>query len=206
MTALEQINQMRNQGMADEQIISSLQQQGISPNEINQALSQAQIKSAVADDYVPQQDTYTPQQTQGYSTQPQQAPPEEIYQQDYSPQQEGYADYGVATGNSTDTMIEIAGQVFSEKIQKIQKKVDEMNEFKTISQTKIENIDERLKKIEKIIDTMQIKILEKVGNYGRELDKTKKELAMVEDSFGKIVNKTAHTSAKKHTKKKSSKK
>ena len=55
MGTLEQVMQLKNQGMADAQIIGALQQQGISPKEINDAISQAQIKSAVGSPEQPQQ-------------------------------------------------------------------------------------------------------------------------------------------------------
>ena len=83
----------------------------------------------------------------------------------------------------SDTIIEIANQVFAEKMKKTEKTIDELNELKTLAQVKIDSIDERLKRIEKIIDTIQIKILEKVGAYGEELRSTKKEMAMMQDTF-----------------------
>ena len=51
----KKVMQLKNQGMADAQIIGALQQQGISPKEINDAISQAQIKSAVGSPEQPQQ-------------------------------------------------------------------------------------------------------------------------------------------------------
>ncbi len=48
MGILDQVTQMRNQGKPDEEIVNNLQQQGISPREINDALSQAEIKNAVS--------------------------------------------------------------------------------------------------------------------------------------------------------------
>ena len=44
MGVLEQIMQMRSQGISDEEIISRLQERGITPQAINDALSQAEIK------------------------------------------------------------------------------------------------------------------------------------------------------------------
>ena len=48
MGALDQVTQMKSQGMSDQQIIQTLQQQGIPPKDIQDALGQAQIKTAVA--------------------------------------------------------------------------------------------------------------------------------------------------------------
>tara|TARA_Y100000296_G_C5148458_1_gene245062 strand:+ start:86 stop:757 length:672 start_codon:yes stop_codon:yes gene_type:complete len=209
MSVLEQITQMKSQGVSENEIVKQLQEQGISPKEINDVFDQAQIKKAVSSEnpkteelHAPSQKTYTPktQEISGqemYSPQPQ-TQQEEQYQG--YPQEEAY-DYS-QTGVDTNTIIEVSEQVFFEKIQKIQKKVDEIYEFKTLGESKIENLSERIKKIETIIDKMQIAILEKIGSYGSNLEGIKKEMSMMQDSFGKIVNsvsekQTNKTSAKK---------
>tara|TARA_Y100000034_G_C6863723_1_gene393395 strand:- start:486 stop:1205 length:720 start_codon:yes stop_codon:yes gene_type:complete len=204
MGILDQITQMKNQGKPNEEIVNNLQQQGISPKEINDALSQSEIKNAVSGTentnmqpsimektpsqapYVPQtqdvgnQEIYTPQPQQEY------VQPQGDYQQD------NYNEYAPQGINNTDNIIEIAEQVYSEKIQKIQKQVENINEFKTLAQTKIENISDRLKKIETTIDKLQIAILEKIGSYGKDLGSIKKEMGMMQDSFGKMINPIAN--------------
>ena len=224
MALLEQVTQMKDQGLGDDQIIENLQQQGSSPQEIQDALSQSQVKSAVAGE---QQSSRTPEEYSvaggqapenpgaqdyggGYAPQAQEAGgesyPQENYEQGYesqSPQQEGYGGYAGAESTGTDNMIEIAEQVFSEKIKKLDKKINEFSEFKTLIKTKVDSFETRLKRIETMIDQLQIKILGKISNYGRDLEKTKKEVAMVEDSFGKMVNKIADKSEKKIIMKKS---
>jgi hypothetical protein len=213
MGVLEQITQMKNQGIPDDEIVSSLQEQGASPKEINDALSQSQIKNAVAGEEemygqppapeqqyqempeLPQadQETYAPQ-SQGYDQ------PQETYAQD------NYGGYPSETGMDSNTMIEIAEQVFSEKIKKIQKQTDILSEFRTLGISQIENVSERLKRMETTIDKLQIAILDKVGSYGDNLNSIKKEMSMMQDSFGKVVNqavkghhahKTTKTSKKK---------
>jgi len=222
MGVLEQITQMKNQGIPNQEIVNQLQQQGVSPKEINDALNQAQIKSAVSDTGTTQeiqssamsqspplheQSPPAPQTQEIYAPQPQQ---ESYSSQEYYPQQEyyqggGYDDYA-PEGTNADTMIEIAEQVFSEKIKKIQKQVAEINEFKTLAQTKIDHTAERLKKIETTIDKLQIAVLDKVGSYGKNLEIIKKEMSMMQDSFGKMVKHTTtkhtpirHTTAHKKT-------
>ncbi|GBE19794.1 MAG TPA: hypothetical protein ENG87_03415 [Candidatus Pacearchaeota archaeon] len=209
---------MKNQGIPDEEIVEKLTEQGISPKAINEALAQSQVKSAVSDIEIQEQappassGTYAPQ-TQEMSGQETYAP----QAQNYSQAQEGYPQesYGYSGGGATDidTMIEISEQVFSEKIQKIQKKVDDLNEFKTLAQTKIDHTSERLKRVETTMDKLQIAILDKIGSYGKNLESMKKEMSMMQNSFGKMVGKVvekaaAHhtTSAKKTVKKKTSKK
>ncbi|MCK9595586.1 hypothetical protein M0R19_00145 [Candidatus Pacearchaeota archaeon] len=200
MGVLDQIMQMKRQGVPDEEIVNSLSQSGISPKEISDALKQAQIKDAVSygdeemqpsiiqggeapapaqaqEYYAPQE--YQPQQEAAYQPQQQEA------QQYYAPEA-GYAQAG--GGVDTDTVIEIADQVFSDKIKKIQKQTDAVSEAAIVLQTKTESISERLKKIESIIDKLQISILEKVGSYGQNLESIKKEMGMMQDSFSKMVS------------------
>ncbi len=223
MGVLEQITQMKKQGLSDEDIVNNLQEQGISPREINDALNQSQIKNAVnneGEDYemapqganppIPTQGNYVPK-TQEVSEQEAYAPQS---QQEYSQPEQYYQDsnnYPATEGSSSDLIIEISEQVFSEKIKKIQKQTDDMNEFKTLAQTKIENMEDRLKRIETSIDKLQMAILEKIGSYGENINSIKKEMSMMQDSFGKVVNQAvkghhAHLTSKKVSKKKSSKK
>ncbi len=133
---------------------------------------------------IPEEEVYAPQQEEYYAPQPQQHQQQEYQPQDY---QQGY-NPPYQESISTDTIIEIAQQVFSESIKNIQKKIDEFNEFKTLSQSKIDNALERLRRIETIIDKLQISILERVGAYGKSLDDIKKEMSMMQNSFSKIVN------------------
>jgi hypothetical protein len=199
MGALEQVMQMKKQGISDEEIISNLTQQKVSPKEINDALKQAQIKTAVSDlddadmqpsplpaapaplqDYAPQQPAEYVPQTVGYSSQG----------QDYTPDVsgEGYVDYAGGGGIDTDTVIEIAGQIFSERIRRVQAAVEDNSEKNNLLQAKIENISERLQKIESTIDKLQIAILERVGSYGQNLDGIRKEMSMMQDSFSKMLS------------------
>jgi len=48
MVVIDQIIGMKNQGLQTNQIIENLKQQGISPKEINEALSQSEIKSEIS--------------------------------------------------------------------------------------------------------------------------------------------------------------
>ena len=51
-----------------------------------------------------------------------------------------------------------------------------------------------------MIDTLQVQILEKVGSYGKELQSTKKEVSMLENTLGKVIKtKAGHTKTKKKT-------
>ncbi len=228
MAILDQITQMKREGVPDQEIIARLQEQGISPKSITDALSQSQIKDAVEGERARTQETFEPGLPPPQPTTPEtytpaaqempspmmpsepSYPPQEQYPQteEYYPQ-EGYsADYG-ARGVGTDTIIEVAEQVFEEKIKNIGKQLESLKEFSTLAGAKLGNFEERIKKIETIIDNLQIKILEKVGSYGQGLESIKKEMSMMQDSFTKMVPELAKKQApvkKTITKKKVSKK
>ena len=91
MGTLDQITQMKKQGMSEEGIIKNLSQQGVSPREITEALRQSQIKSAVSN----VNDMGDEMQSSMMSKEEIPAPIEQEYQpqsyqqpqQEYSPQQ-----------------------------------------------------------------------------------------------------------------------
>ena len=82
-------------------------------------------------------------------------------------------------------------------MQKMQKQVEEFSEFRALAESKIENLSERTKRMETMIDKLQIAILEKIGSYGGKLDSVKKEMSMMQESFSKIINPLAEKAEEK---------
>jgi len=167
-----------------------------------------------------------PSSGQQYSQQPQ-MPQQETYQQQYYPQEQGNYDYqenydysgydqgGGYGGNygdvNSDLVIEIADQVFTDKIAKFEKQLNETTKKAELNESKLDDVNQRLKKIEKLIDELQVKILEKVGSYGNTMNNIKKEMSMMQDSFSKALNplldkeKETNKKSSSKSKKKSSK-
>lgn len=211
MAVLDQIRQMKKEGLDEQQIISNLQEQGTKPKEIIDAIQQSRIKDAIEDTQMnPENQNYAPmpeeqyQQDENYPQDTNMQPQDQYYQNYQPPQQqeqyypqENYDQNADSVGISTDTIIEVAEQVFEEKIKKIKNLTDEFKEFSTISGTKLASMEDRLKRIETIIDNLQIKILEKIGSYGQNLDSIKKEMSMMEDSFSKMVPEIAKRNSSK---------
>ena len=55
-------------------------------------------------------------------------------------------------------------------------------------ESRISGIDERLKRIESIIDKLQASIIGKIGNYGQSLQDIRDEIGAMQESFSKAVN------------------
>lgn len=116
-----------------------------------------------------------------------QYPESDTYNQDYQSEQPYNQRYEYQSPISTDTITEIAEQVMSEKLSDLRKALDKVLDFRTVTESKIESVDERLKRIEKIIDTLQSSVLKKVGDYITNVNDIKKELIETQKSFSKAI-------------------
>ena len=200
MAILTDIQQMRSSGMSDEEILATLQARGVSPREIGEAITQSRVKEAVVGT-IPEtmaptpgaplaQEEYAPSQAIEQAQQPFQAEPAPAqyaaYPQAYSAGAEQYPQYQQYAPQpqiSTDIISEIADQIISEKLSPIKTQLEKVIDIKTTVDAKIEYIDERLKRIEKTIDRLQLSVLQKVGEYVTSTEDIKHELVEMQKSF-----------------------
>ena len=168
MSVVEEVISLQEQGYTDDEIIAYLQERGLSPNEIEQALNQSKIKMAVqnqGEEYTYQNDQYAQQnENQGYQQQ---------YTQEYLP---------------AETISEIVDQILAEKLKKINEPISILIDFKINIETKITDINSRLKKVEDQIDIIKESVIGKIGSYGKQIDIVNKEVEAMQESFGKMVN------------------
>jgi len=214
MATLESVMQMKQQGIPESQIIQTLQQQGISPKEINEALSQSKIKSELgatteqptpnapaptmpAQPKIPEQPSQIPQTfTQEISTptqemQPsimQQAPAPETYQMPAPAEMPYYEEYQPSQPADLETINDIAEQIVEEKTSNLKKQITNLSRFKEELSLEVEKINERLAKIEDVFNQLQIAILGKIGEYGKDIQNIAKEMHETQNSFSKIIN------------------
>ncbi|HLC54038.1 MAG TPA: hypothetical protein VJK07_00220 [Candidatus Nanoarchaeia archaeon] len=231
MTLTEDIKNLQQQGFSDEQIIQSLREKNVSYREIADALAQSRIKAAVEDPNTEPQNAFpAPSPSEEYAgtrpmegmepsimaTESNQRPeltaPSPTYADTPSPQEYGqqyadsYAQYAQQPqsqqGASPDLIAEIADQIMTEKLGDIRKHLEKIIDMKTTFDSKIEYVDERLKKIEKIIDALQLSILRKVGDYVTNVQDLKSELLETQKTFSKLLpsrNKPAQSAQHQNT-------
>jgi hypothetical protein len=205
MGTIEEINKLQEDGVSDEKIRDSLKRRGVSPNEIENAFSQSQIKNAVAQDNFP---SNYPSQEQGSAEYSAPAPgyagmepsmlvqpgnEQQVYSQEgqeYSPNYSGADSYSGYSSYqpyqetiSSDIVTEISEQVVNDKLSVLHDKMEKALDFRNVAEAKINAIDERLKRIEKILDRLQLSILQKVGEYVTDVKDIKKELEENRKSF-----------------------
>jgi hypothetical protein len=238
MATLDKIIEMKQKGMADAEISRELQNEGISPTEINDSLNQAQIKAAVTSSpetqmpqtpmqqsimqspqgmppaaQVPQEvpqapmppaaqvpqapeeplppEQYPPAQQQDFQEpmQGEPLPPEQDQYYQQTPQaysgQEFYPQQGAA---DTETISEIAEQVFSEKISEFKQKIGDVTTLKNEIKDKVADLDDRLKRIEDNIDKLQQAVIGKVGEFGESAALIHKDLNNLHETTSKLMN------------------
>lgn len=220
MAVLEQVMQLKQQGVSEPDIVQYLKDQGILPNEINDALAQSKIKSELNREAVYNQEgfqasrsfqipgegyTQTPvfpeyQMKPSISNEPSQQPPAypeagqypESYQQPVqeTPQQSYQNYYPEYQQTDIETMNEIAEQLIEEKNEKIQKQISALTAFREETSAEIERINQRLEKIENNFNNLQASIIRKIGEYGEDIKSIAKEMHATQDSFSKMLNPT----------------
>lgn len=212
MATLDRIMQLQQQGMSDQEIIKQLRNEGVNPTQINDALNQAKVKSAVGyqEDQTPQnpmsemqpseQNIQQQPQTQEY--QPTQEPQQEYqqtpqyqeqaqaYQDQYYPQASQYPDQQTyqQQSMSTDTITEIAEQVIMEKFAEFNKKTGNLITFKNETLDKINDLNERLKLIENTINNLQQSIIKKVGEFSENISSINQDLHTLNNTTSKLMN------------------
>ena len=130
-------------------------------------------------------EVYPPQDQQQYAPQDQ--------QQDYYypetpqayPEQDYYAPQG---GMDTETISEIAEQVATEKLNEFKAKTGDLVSFKNTIQERVEDIDDRLKRIESSIDKLQQAIIGKIGEFGESNAAIHKDLDNLHGTVSKLMN------------------
>jgi len=123
-----------------------------------------------------------PPQGQGYAEQPQ----DDYYPQ--TPQAYGQDYYAPQQGVDTETISEIAEQVVTEKLDDYKKKVGDIASFKNTTEDKVNDIDDRLKRIETTIDKLQQAIIGKIGEFGESSAMIHKDLDNLHGTVSKLMD------------------
>ena len=196
MALLEKINSMRQTGMSEVQILNALKEEGITPREINEAFSQLKIKSAVAEPQENQemQPSMTgqaaPEPNQGQAQYQGQYTDQQQYAQPYDQQQyqqttdQGYYSQTI----DLETVRDIATQEIEEANKKIKTEIESLNKTKTDLSFEVQAIENRVAKIESIIQELQTAIIRKMGEYGEAVSSISQELKDTQESFSKVIN------------------
>ncbi len=185
----EAINQakIKNAVSPPEQPAAPSPEQGAHPIGMQPSMMSPQDVATPQPPQPQQAEQQTYQQPEQSYQQPQGQPQEEYYtpqpqsysEQDYYPEQGGYG---------TETISEIAEQVATEKLEDYKSKVGDIVSFKAQTQNKVNNMDDRLKRIEDSIDRLQQAIIGKIGEFGESSAMIHKDLDNLHGTVAKLMN------------------
>ena len=187
MASIEDIKLMRQEGMSESQILEYLKSKGISPNEAIDLISSAKIKEAVSGRQTDSKYTVQEEDMQKsiYSSEDSDEPNKPQYAEQ-TPQYENYQQYSPSI--NIETISEIAEQVVIEKISIVKNKIEKLAESQNLLESNLLNIDERLKRMEKIIDRLQLSILQKVGESITNIEDLKNEMMETQKTFKSLIS------------------
>ena len=119
-----------------------------------------------------------------YQIEPAQLPQEQPQQPQGN--YEGYSTYQPIS-ISPDTMSEVAEQVVAEKLGAVTRSVDKLLDSNVSLEAQMKYAEDRIKRLEKIIDALQLSLLQKVGEYVSNVSDMKTELAETQKTFKAMV-------------------
>ena len=206
MSLIKQIEDMKNSGKSDSQIVTDLRNQGYMPKDIEDSLAQFQVKAAVSNEYsmdpsmqqsilsqAPSPSVPVPSPNSNFQV------PSPVNNQEYSTNSYGAQQYDspsysddssqyYSQNANSETISEVAEQIFDQKIGKIKNELSKVDDFKSETDNKINLLKDRIKRIEGIIDTLQDSIIRKIGEYGQNIQDLGSDLKMTQDSFSKVIS------------------
>jgi len=121
------------------------------------------------------QEYATPQEQDYYSQTPQAYPQDQNY-----PYQQEYT--------STETISEIAEQVVLEKFADFEEKMSDLGTFKDLIESRVDDLNERLKRIEQSIQTLNSAVIGKVGEVAQNNALIHKDLDNLHGTVSKLMN------------------
>lgn len=238
MALLERIESMKQSGVSDMDIITNLSEEGISPSDINEAISQSRIKAAVSPSsdmdgmqqsimaqgedqaqvmqvpsaisratsqrqpaalQIPSQEIPAPaypiqNQTQAYyppeAYPPQQAEAAYAYQDQAAYPQEEYAAPEASYYSQVldvETVRDIAKQEIEDALKKLREQLNSLEKMKTDLSYELQSMENRLVRVESIIQEIQSSIIRKMGEYGEAISGISQEVRATQQSFSKML-------------------
>jgi len=168
---LDQVIRMKQQGLSDNQIIQTLQRAGINPQQIFDAMSQADIKGGI--EGVPASDL-------GENAYP------ENPMQMQQPQQQ-YQQYPQQGGISNEEVEAIAESIIDEKWDDLMKSMSKVIAWKEEIDGKFAEMQQKFEDLRKDYDELHTSVLGRVADYDRTMTNVSTDLKAMSTVFQKVL-------------------
>ncbi len=186
---IDKVLQMRTQGLSNSQIIEQLEREGYTPNQIFDAMNQADMKSSVTK-------APTPEEFEGVqnpmmnNTQPQ---PEAVQQPLINAEQnqalltQTAPEQGEVLDVGTEKIEEVAEAIIDEKWQDFVDTINKVIEWKENMEKKITQMESQIKDLKDQFSQLQKGTLDKMAEYDEHVTDIGTEIKAMESVFKKIL-------------------
>ncbi|OIO65714.1 hypothetical protein COY28_00365 [Candidatus Woesearchaeota archaeon CG_4_10_14_0_2_um_filter_57_5] len=184
-SATDLVMQMRSQGVSPNQIIHNLQQQGFSPQDVFDAMNQADMQSGVSGQYG---DDFSPQ---GIENPMPQSPPASPPMQG-PPQSQGMGTM-MGQGMSQDPgfsgthIEELVEAVIEEKWNELVKNINKIIEWKSKVDQKLAQLEQEMNDLKSEFTDLHKAILGKISEYDQNITNVGTEIKAMEKVFQKVL-------------------
>jgi hypothetical protein len=164
----DQILAMRQQGLSNNQIITVLQRDGFRPQQIFDAMNQADIKGGV--EQIPmEQENYYQQQQQPFQQQQQSQQPQPSYEP------------------GTERIEEVAEAIIDEKWNELVKNITKIVEWKEASEARLNRLEQEMKDLKGTFNELHKAVIGKIGEYDQNILAVGTEIKAMEKVFQKVL-------------------
>lgn len=194
-----QVITMRQQGLSNNQITQNLQTDGYELHEIFDAMTQADLKGGMDKLPLEKGDNMQTLQPRGPPDmpQPRQFPPQQHPQQSPPPQgypsqmpigpPEGMPQAREENYSTREHIEEVAEAIIDEKWNELIKSVEKIIEWKERTDSRMTQMEQMMKDLKSDFDKLHGAVLEKVGEYDKNLTEVGTEIKAMEKVFQKII-------------------
>ncbi|RLE47053.1 hypothetical protein DRJ22_00220 [Candidatus Woesearchaeota archaeon] len=172
---VDHVLSMQSQGLTNNQIIQTLQRQGYSPQQIYDAMAQAEAKKGL-ENMVPEQ----PSEPVSPSAVPSSPVPPESH-----PSQ--MPESVPSSSEARSDFEELAEQIVEEKWKDIQKEVSKMSEWRSEVSSRMDKIEQSIADLKSNFDGLHKAIISRISEYDKTLIDVGTEIKAMEKVFQKVL-------------------
>ncbi|MDO8740080.1 MAG: hypothetical protein Q7J54_00725 [Candidatus Woesearchaeota archaeon] len=168
---VDQVLNMRAQGLSNDQTIQALQRDGYASDQIFDAMSQADIKGSVE------------------AARPYQMPPLEnpMSQEMQMPQQEFMQQPQMQAATDVERIEELAEAIIDEKWNELVKNINKVIEWKTKTEARINKSEQAIDDLRNNLNTIHQTIIGKVEEYDKNIQNVGAEVKAMDKVFQKVL-------------------
>lgn len=221
---IEEVLNLRQKGFSKDDIVSSLERNKFNQTQINDAMTQAEIKNSIAGKYpysesanIKQLESMAPSPSTQQESNPDFEPTTHAEEEfNYAPEEYPQPSFQPQPAYQEEHVEELVESVVSEKWEDFTSKIGDLAVWKETTKNDIESIKQEILRLEQRFENIQKSMLGKVADYGKGIQDIGSDIKALEQVLQKILapltsnvkelSKIAETVKKKRAASKSKKK